>query len=121
MQYALLIYQDAAFEQEWANATDEEKAKLYAEYTAYNEMLQSRGAMVGGNELAVSQTASTVRKRNGKPIVTDGPFAEVTEQLGGYYIVEARDLDEALEFAKELPADVVEVRPVVLPEDRPES
>jgi hypothetical protein len=116
MQYALLIYQDHAFEQEWANATAEQRRELYGQYESFGRLLEERSAMVGGNELGLSHTATTVRRRNGEPIVTDGPFAELTEQLGGYYIVEARDLDEALEFAKALPAETVEVRPVVQPE-----
>ena len=120
MQYALLIYQDAAFEEFWANANDDRRRELYAEYTKFGESLAQRGAVVGGNELAVSSTATTVRGSGADAVVTDGPFAEVAEQLGGYYIVSARDLDEAIEFARALPADTVEVRPVVEQEHRPE-
>ena len=118
MQYALLIYQDAAFEREWADATDERKQELYAQYGAFGKLLAERNAMVGGNELGLSHTATTVRKRDGEAVVTDGPFAEVAEQLGGYYIVDAADIDEALEFARALPNDVVEVRPVVAHEEQ---
>jgi hypothetical protein len=118
MKYALLIYQDAAFEREWAEATDEQKRELYAQYGEFGKLLAERNAMVGGNELGLSHTATTVRKRDGEAVVTDGPFAEVAEQLGGFFIVDAADLDQALEFAKALPSDVVEVRPVVEPEDR---
>ena len=95
------------------NATDEQKQRLYEQYGEFGKLLAERNAMVDGNELGLSHTATTVRKRDGEALVTDGPFAEVAEQLGGYYVVEAADLDEALEFARALPNDVVEVRPVV--------
>jgi hypothetical protein len=114
MKYALLIYQDADFERYWADADDQQKQELYARYTAFGNMLAERNAVVDGNELGLSHTATTVRtKDGGDAVVTDGPFAEVAEQLGGYYIVNAADLDEALEFARALPNDVVEVRPVI--------
>jgi len=116
MKYALLIYQDAAFEEHWANADDDQRRALYAEYGAFSQLLEERSAMVEGNELGLSHTATTVRTQDGDAVVTDGPFAEVTEQLGGYYVVEASDLDEALEFARALPSEIVEVRPVVEPE-----
>jgi hypothetical protein len=113
MKYALLIYQDADFERHWADASDQQKQELYEQYTAFGTLLAERDAMVDGNELGLSHTATTVRKQDGEAVVTDGPFAEVAEQLGGYYIVNAADLDEALEFARALPSDVVEVRPVI--------
>jgi hypothetical protein len=111
MKYALLIYQDAEFERFWASATDAERAALYAEFEAFAELAGDR--IVGGHELALSGTATTVRKRGGDVVLSDGPFAEVAEHLGGYFIVEARDLDEALELARALPDGTVEVRPVV--------
>jgi hypothetical protein len=113
MKYALLIYQDKAFEAQWADPSDELKAEIYGAYSEFGKLLEQRGAMVDGNELGLSHTATTVRKRNGEIAVTDGPFAEVAEQLGGYYVIEAADLDEALELAKALPSDLVEVRPIV--------
>jgi hypothetical protein len=113
MKYALLIYQDDAFEKWWATASEDQRKELYEQYGAFSQLLRERNALVGGNELAVSSMATTVRKRDGDSVVTDGPFAEVAEQLGGYYVIEARDLDEALELAKALPSDTVEVRPVV--------
>jgi hypothetical protein len=113
MQYMLLIYQDAEFERTWADATDERRQELYAKYGAFGELLQRRGALVAGNELGLSHTATTVRENGDDFVITDGPFAETAEQLGGYYIVDARDLDEALEFAKALPSEIVEVRPIV--------
>jgi hypothetical protein len=121
MKYALLIYQDRAFEQHWADATDDQRRALYAEYGEFGKLLDQRNAMVGGSELGLSHTATTVRKRDGDVVITDGPFAEVAEQLGGFYIVEARDIDEALELARALPSETVEVRPVVEAEDRPDG
>ena len=110
MKYALLIYQDAEFERFWASATDEERAALYAEFDAFASVAGDR--MLGGHELGLSGTATTVRKRNGEVVLSDGPFAEVAEHLGGYVLVEAADLDEALELARALPDGTVEVRPV---------
>lgn len=113
MKYALLIYQDAEFEQYWETATEEQRGEEYAQHGAFMRLLETRGAHVGGHELAVSATATTVRKNGSEHVVTDGPFAEIAEQLGGFYLVEARDLDEALEFAKAVPSATVEVRPVI--------
>jgi hypothetical protein len=121
MKYALLIYQDAAFEKHWANANDDQRRELYADYGEFSKLLEERGAMLGGKELALSHTATTVRGDRTDAVITDGPFAEVAEQLGGFYLVEARDLDEAIEFARALPSDIVEVRPIVEPEDRPDQ
>jgi hypothetical protein len=112
MKYMLLIYQDAAFEQEWATATDAQKQEVYDQHVAFGRMLEERGALAGGAELGLSHTATTVRRNGDGHVVTDGPYAELAEQLGGYYLVEARDLDEALELARALPSDVVEVRPL---------
>jgi hypothetical protein len=110
MKYALLIY---ANEKVWAEATEEERRETYAEHGRFSELLAERNAAIGGAELALTTTATTVRKRGGEVVLTDGPFAETTEQLGGFYLVEAADLAEAIEFAKALPADTVEVRPIV--------
>ena len=116
MQYALLIYGD---ESKWESASPEERKQVYAEYARYSELLESRNALRGGAELKLTATATTVRRKNGEVLVTDGPFAETTEQFGGFYLVEAANLDEALEFAKALPADIVEVRPIVEAAERP--
>ena len=116
MRYMLLIYQDAEFERSWAEASDEERQELYAEYGRFTALLEERKAFVAGEELALSHTATTVRADGDDFVVTDGPFAEVAEQLGGYFIVEARALDEALEFARALPSEVVEVRPLQVQE-----
>jgi hypothetical protein len=111
MKYALLIYQDADFERFWASASEEERAALYAQFGAFAEVAGDR--LLGGEELGLSGTATTVRKRGDDVVLSDGPFAEVAEHLGGYMIVEARDLDEALELARALPDGTIEVRPVV--------
>ncbi len=113
MRYVLLLYQDAEFERRWADAGDEERAADYAAHGRFAELLSEREALLGGEELALSPMATTVRTRGDEKMVTDGPFAEVAEHLGGFYIVKARDLDEALEFARAAPADTVEVRPLV--------
>ncbi len=116
MRYMLLIYQDADFERSWADASEADKAELYGKYGEFGALLQERNAFVAGDELALSHTATTVRQDGDDFVVTDGPFAEVAEQLGGYFVVEARDLDEALEFARALPSEVVEVRPIQVQE-----
>jgi hypothetical protein len=113
MKYALLIYEGEKFEQEWEKATEDERRAVYAEHDSFIGMLEERGALIESHELAVRTSATTVRKNGSEQVITDGPFAEVAEQLGGFYLVEARDLDEALEFAKALPAGLVEVRPIV--------
>jgi hypothetical protein len=110
VKYALLIYGD---ENAWANATEEERRQTYAEYGKFSELLGDRG--LAGEELDHTSTATTVRDQGGGFVLTDGPFAETTEQLAGFVIVEARDLDEALELARALPAETVEVRPVAPP------
>jgi hypothetical protein len=110
MQYALLIYGQ---EKTWADATPDQRAELHAAHTAFGAMLTERGAIRGGAELAPTTVATTVLDRDGETLVTDGPFAETSEQLGGFYLVEAADLDEAIEYAKALPGGTVEVRPVV--------
>lgn len=112
MQYLLLIYGSEA---DWAALSKEEVGKLYGEYFAYTEGIRKSGHYLGGNPLQPVATASTVRVRGGKRAVTDGPFAETKEQLGGYYLVEAKDLDEALGLAERIPGAKVgsiEVRPI---------
>jgi hypothetical protein len=89
--------------------------QVMAEYNAYTQMLRDRGAYLGGEALQPVTTATTVRVRDGRTITTDGPFMEAKEALGGFYLVEARDLDEALEFAAACPGAKVgsmEVRPI---------
>ncbi|HEY9408076.1 MAG TPA: YciI family protein [Jiangellaceae bacterium] len=110
MKYALLIYQD---DQQWADADAEQRAAVYAEHGAFIEMLKARNAWLGGEELALARTATMVRKSEDGVAVTDGPFAETHEQFGGFYLVEAADMDEALEFARALPSQSVEIRAIV--------
>lgn len=119
MEYALLIYGD---EKTWAARTDEERRALDARHTKFATMLVERGAMRLGKELALAGNATTLRRTreslDDAVSVTDGPFAETAEVLGGFYLIEAADLDEAIALAKELPELVVEVRPIVPgPED----
>lgn len=112
MQYLLLIYTEEAAE---AAKSLEEKNALYGEYFALVKELRGSGHYIGGNPLEGTATASTVRVREGKRLVTDGPFAETKEQLGGYFLIHAENLDEALAIAERIPgAQVgsVEVRPI---------
>jgi hypothetical protein len=110
MEFALLIYGD---EKTWTEATPDEKREMYAQHDRFTKMLQERGAIRGGGELDASSTARTIRHGSGGVSVTDGPFAETAEQFGGYYVVEAADMDEAVELGKEVPGTIVEVRPLV--------
>jgi len=113
MKYLLLIYQD---EKQWATLTEAERQKIYAEYGQLRQELVTSGEFVSGSQLHPVTTASSVRVRNGKEMVTDGPFAETHEQLGGYFLIEAKDLDEALGIAARIPSareGTVEVRPIV--------
>jgi hypothetical protein len=113
MKYALLIY---ASEQAWANQTEEEGQVQFQEYMAFSKDIVDRGIYQSGEALQPTATATTVRVRDGERLTTDGPFAETKEQLGGFYVVEAKDLDEAIEIAARIP-DVrggsIEVRPVM--------
>ena len=113
MEYLALIYQDANGRD---SVSDEDVQKMYAAYGAFTEEVQKRGVMRGGAELEPATTATTVRVRNGETMVTDGPFAETKETLGGYYVLECGSLDEAVELAAKIPGaqyGSVEVRPVV--------
>jgi hypothetical protein len=110
MKFALLLYGD---ESVWQNAGEEERAEVYAKHMAFLKMLGERDAIVGGAELAHSATATTLRKRDGDVLVTDGPFAETAEHLAGFYLISAADLDEALELARALPSGTIEIRPMV--------
>jgi hypothetical protein len=112
MQYLLLIYRD---EQAMLSASKEAANQMMAAYRAYTEAMQKAGAYIGGNRLQPTSTATTVRAPNGKSNVLDGPYAETKEQLGGYYLIEAPDLDAALSWAARCPGaahGAIEVRPV---------
>lgn len=109
MQYILLIHE---------NETEEptgDMAEIMGRYKTFGEALTQSGQMLGGERLKPTSTATTVRVRKGEMLLTDGPFAETKEQLGGFYLVEAKDLDEATEMASRIPGaetGCVEVRPV---------
>jgi len=110
MKYMLLVYTD---EQAW---TDAERERCYAESTELAHRLKANGQFLATAPLQPVATATTVQVRDGKRLVTDGPFAETREQLGGYYLVEARDLDEAINIAGSIPGarkGTVEIRPVL--------
>jgi hypothetical protein len=112
MQYMLLIYSNEAGMQA---ATKAQTEQVHAAYGAYTEALQKAGVMVGGGRLRPTATATTVRVANGKTNVLNGPYAETKEQLGGYYLIDAPDLDAALAWAARCPGashGVMEVRPL---------
>ena len=113
MQYLLLIYGD---EKAGADMSKEAMDTMMSEYNAYTHDLEKSGAMRGGEALHPTSAATTVRVQNGKTVTTHGPFAETKEQLGGYYVVECNNLDEAIAWAAKIPgarSGSVEVRPVV--------
>ena len=113
MKYMLLIYHD---EQSWDAISKAERQQIYLDYRKLRSELESRGQFVTGSQLQPITTATTVRVRDGKELVTDGPFAETHEQLGGYFLIEAKDLDEATSIAARIPSartGMIEVRPLV--------
>ena len=110
MKYALLIYSDPT-----AEATPEETAKVMEEYFKFTESINARGINLGGEALAGTDAATTVRVRDNETLTTDGPFAETKEVLGGFYLIDVPDLDAAVGVAAELPGSwhgSVEVRPL---------
>ena len=112
MKYLCLIYDD---EKKWETMSKAEADAYMGEYFAFTNGIQASGHYIGGNALQPVATATTVRSRNGKLSTTDGPFAETKEQLGGYYLIEARDLNDALQVAQKIPSvrtGSIEVRPI---------
>jgi hypothetical protein len=112
MKYMLLIYDD---EQVWTKLPEAEQHRLFGEYMRFTEATKASGHYLQGAPLQPVATATSVRVRNEKQVVTDGPFAETHEQLGGYYLVEARDLNEAIGIAAKIPSvrlGTIEIRPV---------
>lgn len=112
MKYACLIYYD---EKQAETMSDAEWAALVDACTGYGESLREAGHYLGGEALEPTATATTVRLRDGKPFVTDGPFAETREQLGGLYLIEADDLNAAIQIAAKIPParlGCIEVRPL---------
>lgn len=113
MQYMLMLY---VREAGWLELTPEQQEQGMAAYHAYTEALSKAGALKLTNQLSPSSVATTVRLENGRPRVLDGPYTDSKEQIGGYYLIEAPDLDAALAWAARCPAadhGVVEVRPVI--------
>ncbi len=118
MKYMLLIYMtDDAM-------NESERETCYVESAQLSQDLHASGRLIGANPLQPTSTANCVRVRDGKSVVTDGPFAETREQLGGYFLIDAKDLDEAIDIAARIPGarkGTVEIRPVMaidgLPED----
>jgi len=112
MQYMLLLHAD---ENQFAKMTPTQQQEGYAAYLAYADALREAGAYVAGERLRSASTATTVRVKDGQTQVLDGPFMETKEQIGGYFLIEAEDLDVALAWAARCPGarhGVVEVRPI---------
>ena len=112
MQYLMLIYGD---EKAWLGMSEEQMNKVYGDYMAYSKEMGLAGVTKGGASLQPIATATTVRVRDGKTKTTDGPFAETKEQLGGYYVLDCPNLDEALKWAAKCPGAFygsIEVRPL---------
>ena len=114
MQYLLMIYDD---EKTRAKMPEPQRDKLVHEYQEFTQGIVKSGHFRAGARLQPTSTSTTVRETNGKRVTTDGPFAETKEQLGGYYLVECRDLDEAISIAARIPSvrvgGSIEVRPVM--------
>jgi hypothetical protein len=113
MKYALLIYEA---EKDWAGKSKEEQGSVYNEYWAYTVELKKSGKMLSCTPLDPTATATTIRVRNGKTATTDGPFADTKEQLGGIYVVEVKDLNEAMAWAAKIPGareGSIEIRPLM--------
>ena len=111
MKFAVLLYQDETI---WQNATPEEQERYYAEHDAFSRAVPERGcSIVGGEALVGVRSATTVRRRGEILDVTEGPFAETTEQLCGFYNVEAPDLDVLTDLLRLLPEYTFEIRPVM--------
>jgi hypothetical protein len=112
MKYLCLIYDE---EKRFGSMSKADMDALMGEYFAYTDEIKKSGHLLGGNDLQSTQMATTIRVRNGKMSTTDGPFAETKEQLGGYYLIEAKDLNDALQVAARIPSaklGCIEVRPI---------
>ena len=113
MKYLCLIYEN---EKEWESLPPGDTEAIMNEYFTFTDDIQKKGKYVAGEALQPTATATTVRVRNGKVSTTDGPFAETKEQLGGFYLIEAQDLNDAIQVASRIPSarfGAVEVRPVI--------
>ncbi len=112
MKYLLLIYED---EKALHSRDEETRNQIFAEYGAFTQSVRDGGHFIAADALQPTTSATSVRVRGGNTITTDGPFAETKEQLGGFYLVEAADLDQAISLAKRIPSarfGTIEVRPV---------
>ena len=112
MKYLCLIYSD---ESQWQKMDKADGDKMMSEYGEYTKGIMASGHYIGGNRLQPTHAATTVRIRNGKLSTTDGPFAETKEQLGGYYLIEAKDLNDAIQVGSRIPGarvGSIEVRPI---------
>jgi hypothetical protein len=113
MQYLCLIYD---VEQTWKDMPEAQRGAMFGEYMQFSKDIKAAGQFVSGDALQPVSTATTVRVRDGKVSTTDGPFAETREQLGGYYLIEAKDLDEAINVAARIPSakiGSIEIRPIM--------
>lgn len=112
MKYLCLIYSDETM---WPKLPAAETDTMMSEYTEFTRSIAQSGHLLGGNRLEPTHTATTIRIRNGKLSTTNGPFAETKEQLGGYYLIEAKDLNDAIQVASRIPGarvGSIEVRPI---------
>jgi hypothetical protein len=113
MRYLCLIYEN---EKNWATMPKGQSDSVMAEYGAFTQGIKESGHYIGGNALQPTPSATTLRVRNGKVSATDGPFAETKEQLGGYYLIDAKDLNDAIQVASRIPSakfGSIEVRPIM--------
>ena len=113
MKYLLLIYHE---ETQWSQLNDAERQEFYIGYRSLREQLQESKQFIDGSQLQPTANATSVRIRGAEALVTDGPFAETKEQLAGYFLVEAKDLDEAIAIAKKIPSakmGTIEVRALI--------
>jgi hypothetical protein len=117
MRYLLMIHAD---ESGWEAMSDDEREARLAQYTAFARRVRERGILHGGDELQSTASATTVRVQNGETLVTDGPYAETREALGGFFLVEVDSMDEAVDLATQLPEPPagggIEIRPVYVDE-----
>ena len=119
MKYLAIIYNDESL---YVNATPRQIGELFAAHGEFGEAAGKAGVFVGGEGLQGTNTATVVRVRDGERLLTDGPYAETKEQLGGFYMLECKDLDEALAWAARIPeakTGAIEVRPVMVYDEMP--
>jgi hypothetical protein len=113
MQYLLMCCFD---EEAWVKVPESQRDKIMQEYGAWQQRMVTSGHYRAGAKLGPSSSATTVREKNGKPVITDGPFVETKEQLGGYHLIECKDRDEAISIAMRIPTvrvgGTIEVRPL---------